>query len=462
MTAAKRRLAVAGAAGVAIVAAAVLALTGGSTPYVLNLRLANASGLREGGSVVVGGVPAGKIKSLKLDRADHVRAVLELDAKAAPVGRDASAAIAAENLLGQKQVQILPGDRTRPAPSGFTMPPSRVERTTDLDQVLDVLDPTARARLRILLNEAGAAVLGRQGDINDVIAQMAPGFADASRLLGQLVGDNHTLARAVTNSSAFISSLNARRADVNHLVDVGATTTRLVAARHAELQQTLARAPQTLHAAQGFLAKLQTAARPLGPAAVNLQAAAPALSDTLAQLEPFRRAAAPALKTATAVAPALSRLSVEATPVLRRAAPTLGVLADVSAGALPPVTKTLDGSIDNVLAVMDNWSRAIGMRDGLSHVFRGEASLNPDVVRSMVERYLSAQPGKRGSAKRPGLKLPKAPAPVAAAPGQRAPKLPVDVPAIRLPQIKLPPVPPVKGSDGASSVNGLLDYLLGK
>ena len=446
-----------GAAMIAIAAAVAVILTGGDKPYTVNLRLANANGLREGGAVVIGGVSAGKIKSLELDRHDHVRAVLELDRKAAPVGHDVSAAIAAQNLLGQKQVQLLPGDRTRPAPSGVIVPSSRIETTTDLDQVLNVLDPTTRMRLRILLNEAGAAVVGRRADINDVIAQMAPGFADASRLLGQLVGDNHTLARAVANTSAFIGALNRRRAEVNRLVDTAGSTARLVAGRRVALEQTLARAPQTLRTARRFLARLQLAAQPLGSAARHLRASAPALSDTLTQLEPFRRAAAPALRTAAAVAPDLSLLADRSTPVLRRAAPTLGALADVSAGALPPVTKTLDGSIDNVLAVMDNWSRAIGLRDGLSHVFRGAASVNPDVVRSMVDRYLSAQRTKRrGTGGRPALKVPGVKAP----PHPNAP--PAGPAGGLLPQIKLPPLTAPKDPAAPSAVTGLLNYLLGK
>ena len=38
---------------------------------------------------------------------------------------------------------------------------------------------------------------------------------------------------------------------------------------------------------------------------------------------------------------------------------------------------TLNGSIDNLLALLDNWAHAIQFRDGIGHVFRGEATLSP-------------------------------------------------------------------------------------
>jgi hypothetical protein len=76
--------------------------------------------------------------------------------------------------------------------------------------------------------------------------------------------------------------------------------------------------------------------------------------------------------------------------VLVSANPVVGSLATFSTD-LAPVSNTLNHSVDNLLAVLDNWSRAIQFRDGLSHVFRGEASITTDVVESLVNRMLGSK-----------------------------------------------------------------------
>jgi len=154
-----------GAAGLGIaLALAWLLLPPGSHAYRVRLPLSDAEGLRAGSAVVVGGTRVGKVSTLRLEQpGDRVVADLDLTHSAAPVGRDVTASIAAVNLLGQKEVQLTVGDRAAPAPSGFTIPSSRVVPSTDLDQVLNTLDPDTRARLAIFLNEAGTALGGRKG-----------------------------------------------------------------------------------------------------------------------------------------------------------------------------------------------------------------------------------------------------------------------------------------------------------
>ena len=116
--------------------------------------------------------------------------------------------------------------------------------------------------------------------------------------------------------------------------------------------------------------------------------------------------------------------------MLRRARPAIAQ-ASTLAEALPPVSDTLDKSADNVIAILENWSRAIQFRDQLGHVFRGEASFSPDLILSMVDRLTKPKRSKRQPRQRAAA--PK-PAPVPAA----APK-PADKPA---PAARKPLLPP--------------------
>lgn len=379
-----RRL-IAGALVLAVIAVAVITLGGpGSKPYLVKLELDNAAGLRNDSEVSIGGVRAGNV-SLELSESDDVVATLEIDPDQAPVGRDASAAISAVNFLGQKRVELVPGNKEDPAPSGTTIPAGRITTATDLDQVLNVLDTDTRTRLAILLSESGLAVQGREQDLSDMIRELPVSVADATELLNQLSADNTTLARLMAESDRFVGEITEQRRSLTRLIDNVGHTATTVASRREQLRSTLAQAPGTLATLQSFLAKLESSTKPLGPAARDLSATAPHLQEVLDEVDPFRRAAEPALRSATAVAPDLSRLGTEGTPVLEKAVPTLEQFSRLSE-ELMPISNTLDRSADNLLAVIENWSRAIQFRDGMSHVFRGEAGVGPEALRSMVGR----------------------------------------------------------------------------
>jgi phospholipid/cholesterol/gamma-HCH transport system substrate-binding protein len=389
------RRGVASALGLAALAAIVIvASSGGSSPYRVRVMLTDAAGLRQRSPVMIGGVPAGTV-TLRLGHDDQVNATLELDPSQAPVGKDASVAISAVNFLGQKEALLTRGNLADPAPSGYLIPASRVTVATDLDQVLDVLDASTRARLALLIDEAGTALTGRKADFSLLLQQLPHALTDANGLLRQMVSDNHTLADLVTSSDQFVSAIAAQRSQLSGMIDAAGQAAVTFAGRRDALAQTLARAPATLITAQQFLARLKAATVPLGPAAANITAAAPALSSTLAQVEPFQRAAQPALSAAIGVAPELTQLATGATPVLTQANPVVNQLATFGL-ALQPVSHILNHSVDNLLAVVDNWARAIQYRDGLSHVFRGAGGFTPDALDSVISRAL--KPGPAASA----------------------------------------------------------------
>jgi phospholipid/cholesterol/gamma-HCH transport system substrate-binding protein len=149
---------------------------------------------------------------------------------------------------------------------------------------------------------------------------------------------------------------------------------------------------------------LRRTTSPLGVTARRLAATAPPLSSALVRIEGFRRDAAPALRTAVQVAPALTRLGREATPVIRRALPPLEGLRGLSARTIPAIGSTLDRSMDNVLATVENWSRAVQFSDQLGHVFRGEASFAPDAIQSAIRRLtrtLEKRSNARATKRRP-------------------------------------------------------------
>jgi len=249
------------------------------------------------------------------------------------------------------------------------------------------------------------------------------------------------------------------------MVHVVGQAAGVIASRRAQLLQTLNRAPGALSALRGFLGQLEVATTPIRPAARAITAAAPPLATTLAQLEPFRRAADPALATATRVAPSLTRLAGGATPILRRARTAASSLATFSTHAVPPTGGILNGSIDNIIAIVADWAHAIQARDHLSHIFRGEVALSAEAIRSAAGRLALLERKHHAAGHRPPLtalthRLVPAPA--------KPPKIPalkLPLPKLPLPKVTLPKLPPLslpKTPSGKCPLSGLLDYLLGR
>jgi virulence factor Mce-like protein len=470
------RIVIRSIAVLALVGLLVVIISGGEKPYTAKLRMENASGLRDGSQVTIGGIVVGKVR-LKLDKpAGRVVAELQIDDKHQPLPQSTTAAIVAQNVLGQKQVQLTTDSGGTPAPSGFVIPASRTTKTTDLDQLLNVLDANTRTRLEILINEAGQAFTGRRADFSRFLRVLPANMVDVTSLLEQLNQDNTALDRLVATGSRYVHQTTARRKDLVRLLDRVGQTSTTIAARRQELRSTLASAPAFLSNARSFLAQLRQTTGPLNSAAVKLTATAKPLDEALTQISPFEKAARPTLQAAVKVAPDLERLAAGATPVIKQAAPTLTALRSVASGDLPAVTRTVDRSVDNILAVLENWSRVVQFRDGLGHVFRGEASIAPDALASAVSRLTptAAATNKTTKTTTPTTSNPAATKPGAAAAPSAKPKLPDAVKKTtdvvdsvlddllgKLARRPSPKTPDTPSSAPGPSASSLLDYLLG-
>ena len=231
----------------AVVVALVLVLSGGSSPYRLLMRVSDADGLRNGSPVVIGGVSVG---SVHLDAHERfVTIELNLGRKYAPVGRNVTAAIVSQNVLGQKQVSLTAGDARRdPAASGYLIPAAQTSSSADLDQLLSTLDGPTRSRLAVIVNELGTAFYGRQLDFHQFITELVPALESGSNLLGQLASENAALGTLLQNTNAFVGSLAASRVQIADGLDALGLATQTIAGRQQALRATLHAAPGALFA----------------------------------------------------------------------------------------------------------------------------------------------------------------------------------------------------------------------
>jgi virulence factor Mce-like protein len=140
-------------------------------PLHIQLQSSSYGNLDKNAGVYLGGVKVGTVQS---ERWTGGRAVLDLSiehAYASRVHSNAGATIRPHGLLGPKYVD-LDGGSVGEMQDGGTIPMSRVHVTTDVDQVLNSLQPDVQASLKTTLVELAKGSENRGADMNQALASL--------------------------------------------------------------------------------------------------------------------------------------------------------------------------------------------------------------------------------------------------------------------------------------------------
>lgn len=195
------------AIGLAATAGAVLLLVllfhPPSLPWSRTVHLTLEAGsfgeLNPDAAVELAGIRVGSVEGLEL-RQGRALVRISVDATyASLLHADASALIRPHGLLGPRYVLLDGGRRGRLA-DGATIPISRVHVTTDLDQVLNALQPDVRQSLQTLIVELGAASDGRGQDVNATLKSLGASIDDLATVTATLRGRDQDLAATVADS----------------------------------------------------------------------------------------------------------------------------------------------------------------------------------------------------------------------------------------------------------------------
>lgn len=195
--------------GTTAVAVAVLALVFNppalpwSAPLHVKLEAANFGALDKNAGVYLGGVRVGTVQQVRWQRG---RAVLDLSvdrAYAGSVRQDAAATIRPHGLLGPKYVDLDGGRTGAPMRDGQVIPMSRVHVSTDVDQVLNSLQPDVRDSLKTTLVELAKGSDGRGADVNAALAALGQSSTNLRTVADTLQRRDSDLAGFFSASELF-------------------------------------------------------------------------------------------------------------------------------------------------------------------------------------------------------------------------------------------------------------------
>ena len=208
----------------------------------LTAEFEDVTGLFLGDNVRIAGVTVGKVAGIEVDAG---RAVVEFDVNADfPVPDDSAVTVSWLNLIGQRQVDIIPGES-----STFFADGDRIVNTiavTDIGTVADQLGPFSQvlnpAQINELLETIFVALEGREGDVSSLAA-------DVTTILATLADRDETIQRLLEDYATVAGALSERDVQLKTMVD----NLLLIAEEFAESDHLLAAA---LEDAGGLSAEL--------------------------------------------------------------------------------------------------------------------------------------------------------------------------------------------------------------
>ncbi len=340
-------------AAVATVAAFVAiggaSASGPSAEGSYKIEFDNAFGLVDGSQFKVSGVPAGTITSIDLDQ-QTLHAVVTVNVSQDGFGAfhaDAFCQSRPQSLIGEYFVDCQPGNSGPVLAPGSTIPVTQTQSTIPADLLQNVLRLPYRQRLALIINELGAGVAGRSGDLQAALRRAVPALTETDNLLKLLADDSRTLQRLTVNADTVVTALARNKRQVARFVTEANNTATAAASQHVALQDSLARLPGFLEQLRPAMAKLGQAATANQPVLANLDAASSQLDRLFTDLTPFSRAALPAVRS-------LGRASATGRKAVQAATPTVN---DLAAFAKP--TPELAQNLSIVLRDLDDRGRAV-------------------------------------------------------------------------------------------------------
>ncbi|MGI8579054.1 MAG: MlaD family protein [Solirubrobacteraceae bacterium] len=312
------------------------------------VQLDNAFGLVSGADLKIDGVRAGKITSFSLDEKNHALVGVKIDQPGfGSLRTDVHCQSRPQSLIGEYFLDCAPGKNKEELKAGAIIPVAQTETTVAPDLVNNVLRMPYRERLRLIINELGAAVAGNGEALNTALHRANPALRETDRLLALLANQRNNITALTGNADSVVTALAQNKGNVVRFITEAKRTAVASAQRRGDIQATFHKFPALLEQLKPTMAELGRTADAQRPALANLSASSPQLKRFFNDLVPFSNASTPAFRS-------LGQASIIGRQAASAARPTVGLLNSF-ARRTPEVSKNLA----IILRDLDNPNRAV-------------------------------------------------------------------------------------------------------
>ncbi|SNR60359.1 phospholipid/cholesterol/gamma-HCH transport system substrate-binding protein [Haloechinothrix alba] len=274
--------------GCALVFGFLLSGTGSKLPltgddYRASFVTEDVLNLVPAGEVRLAGVDVGQVEEVENLSDGGARVEFSLDSEAAPLHEGVEVRVGERSLVGEGYVKVTAGDGAE-LDSGTQLPPSAVQPSVQLHDVLRSLDSETRESLGGLFRTLGEATDGSHGDV----AKMLEGMGDLGReghtAIDAIAAQSEDLTALTRETSAVLEALNTGEGQIQTLVESADRLTSATSGHSEQLEQTMRRLPGVLERTQVASTELADLSGALVPVAADLRSAAPDVNTALKQL----------------------------------------------------------------------------------------------------------------------------------------------------------------------------------
>jgi phospholipid/cholesterol/gamma-HCH transport system substrate-binding protein len=371
---------------------------GGSVPlqpegYRVNVAFPEATQLAQEAEVRISGVKVGKVKKVEPnEKTGLTDTVLEIDARFAPIARNARAILRQKTLLGETYVELSPGsDSAGMVADGGTLGRGRVSETVELDEILRTFDPVTRRKFSIWFDQQGQAVRRHGESISDTLGNLTPFAEETDEVLAILRRQSGATRRLVRDTGEVFAALTERQGQLRELIVNSNRVWETTARRDSELADTFRVLPTFLREGRTTTQRLTRFAQDTDPLIDQLRPAARELSPTLVDLDRlapdlrgFFRDLDPLVRVSRRGLPATERVLDNTRPLLRRLDPFLRQFTPVI-DYLGLYQREIAGFFGNTTAV----TQASDSGDSTSepvHYLRVSNPVNPEMMAGYPNR----------------------------------------------------------------------------
>jgi phospholipid/cholesterol/gamma-HCH transport system substrate-binding protein len=294
--------------------------------------------LRIGNDVRLKGVRIGQVKSIGFAHGKP-SIVLQLEGHR-KVFQDASASIASRSALGQKFVSFQPGHpNAGDLKPGTPVVMGPASNSADLDNLLDVFDPTTRRALGSAVRDVGSGTAGHEQDLNDALASAPTVLSDAAGVSDALSSDQAHLAEVLADAQRLSSRLTDRKSQIaDAIAQSGQTLAAIGTDAGVPLADTTRKLPATLVGTRAALVALQVPLTDLHASLLDLSTGVRAIGSHTPQIRATLRDYVVPLTSLAALEPQLDRSAVTLTGLMLDARPFAPKVARAATLASTPLT----------------------------------------------------------------------------------------------------------------------------
>jgi phospholipid/cholesterol/gamma-HCH transport system substrate-binding protein len=279
------RLAVIAALAVAVILLAVIFFSGnGGHKYTFVFQ--NAGQLVPDNQVLIGGSPAGTVKSLGLTDDNLAEVHVEVDQE---LHEGTTAVIRATSLSGvaNHYVSIHPGPNSNPAlDDGAELGLASTTTPVDIDQFFNTFPPRVREGLANFIKGNASIYSGQGKNANDAYKYFGVALNRASAFARELNADQALLSRFIVSSSRLTTAVAGRGGQLSSAISNADAAFNAIADQNQAFDVTLRELPPVMRQTNTTFVNLRAALDDLEPLVETAKPATKDLAPFLAELRP--------------------------------------------------------------------------------------------------------------------------------------------------------------------------------